>query len=105
MRDGYSPVDRHGNEVNGFKPPIDSWREHPNEWVVEYVRSDALRNFRLHCSLQPGTGRMFVHASELKERQGDPLRENIQVRYSDGLFHLNNENKSALFSLVRCQTN
>lgn len=87
--EGYEALDAEGQTVKGYQPPRDIWREHPNEWVIEYTREGSSRCFRLHCSLQPATGRMFVHASELKEVKGEPLRDNIQVsdRFLSILFY------------------
>jgi hypothetical protein len=91
ISDGFVPLDQNGRPVPGLHLPRNpTWRSLANEWIVEYSRPDALRTFRLHCSLQPATGRMFVHASETMGRGGEPLRSNIQVlglqlqNYTDG---------------------
>lgn len=91
MNDGYRPVDRKGDDLpttSAFIPPRD-WRQLENEWIICYSRPGAFNTFRLHCSLQAATGRMFVHASETGP-EGEPLRDNIQVlglqltNYADG---------------------
>ena len=78
MEDGFQPIDPQGNPVLPVFSPPRLWRQLQDEWVLGYRRPGALSPFRLHCSLQAATGRMFIHASETGP-DGTPLRDNIQV--------------------------
>ena len=59
------------------RPPA-KWNAHEDEWIVEYrhEKDGATATFRLHCSLQRRSGRLFVHAEEIEEASGE---KNIQV--------------------------
>jgi hypothetical protein len=63
--------------IKGFAPPA-NWRQHPQEWIIQYSRPKAISPFVLRCSLQEATGRLFIHASETGPDHM-PRRENIQV--------------------------
>jgi hypothetical protein len=70
----------HGKRIGkspDYYPPPQDWRQLENEWIISYTRCGAKNTFRLHCSLQTTTARLFIHASECIE--GVPRRENIQV--------------------------
>jgi hypothetical protein len=59
------------------RPPA-KWNAHEDEWIVEYrhEKDGVTATFRLHCSLQRRSGRLFVHAEEIEETSGE---KNIQV--------------------------
>jgi len=59
------------------RPPA-KWNAHEDEWIVEYrhEKDGVTATFRLHCSLQRRSGRLFVHAEEIEEASGE---KNIQV--------------------------
>jgi hypothetical protein len=80
VRAGWRPVDPAGALLPGAAPPKE-WRAAagPSAWLIAYRRPGAANAFRLQASLQPATGRLFVHASEM-DGEGAPLERNIQVR-------------------------
>lgn len=65
------------------RPPA-NWNKHQDEWVVEYrhEKDGVSTRFRLHCSLQQRSGRLFVHAEELTAEKTEDVHvseKNIQV--------------------------
>ena len=63
VQDGFEPLDAKGRARPGsWAPPADWNGRFEHEWVFSYARTGAARHFRLHCSLQAQTGRMFIHA-------------------------------------------
>jgi hypothetical protein len=75
--DGFITLNPKEAPIKGFSPPA-NWRQHPQEWIIQYTRPKALSQFVLRCSLQEATGRLFIHASETGP-DNMPRRENIQV--------------------------
>lgn len=71
-------LDTNSQPIKGYTPPTNWNTEHEAEWVIIYCRKGALRKFRLHCSLQSATDRLFVHACELTATH-EPVSDNIQV--------------------------
>ncbi|BDA50375.1 hypothetical protein COCOBI_16-0510 [Coccomyxa sp. Obi] len=53
-----------GGGTSAFSPAADWHGKYTNEWVFDYNRAGYVSKFQLHCSLQPGSGKMFVHARE-----------------------------------------
>ncbi|CAL8464775.1 g4310 [Coccomyxa elongata] len=53
-----------GGGASAFSPAADWQGKYTNEWVFDYKRVGYASGFQLHCSLQPGSGKMFVHARE-----------------------------------------
>ena len=85
---GCTPLSSRNN-----RPPS-NWNKHEDEWVVEYGHGVEINGalaktvFRLHCSLQRRSGRLFVHAEEIGDNvysgRGNDSRQdagtgNIQV--------------------------
>jgi hypothetical protein len=79
VNDGFVSHDtKNDKPLKGLAPPTSWNRQHEHEWIITYTRKGALNRFRLHCSLQAATDRLFVHASELT-LDGEPMADNIQV--------------------------
>lgn len=79
VNDGFRSLEPSTDKpIKGFTPPSNWNRQHQDEWVITYTRENAARRFRLHCSLQAATDRLFVHACELADN-GEPVSDNIQV--------------------------
>jgi hypothetical protein len=74
---GFITLNPKNAPIKGFAPPA-NWRQHPQEWIIQYTRPKAVSSFVLRCSLQEATGRLFIHASE-SGADSMPRRENIQV--------------------------
>eukprot|EP00887_Chlorella_sp_A99_P004671 scaffold4.g4671.t1 len=78
MEAGFVQLDARGRPQQSWQPPKDWATRYPDEWVFLYSLPGAALRFRLHCSLQAQTRRMFIHASEI-DSQDMPLKDNIQV--------------------------
>ncbi|KAI3438429.1 hypothetical protein D9Q98_000860 [Chlorella vulgaris] len=85
LRDGFEAREVvHGGAAGrllkaGSIVPAD-WNQLEHVWVFEYSRPGADNKFRLACSLQSTTRRMFIHAAEVDQgSEGEPLQDNICV--------------------------
>lgn len=75
---GFELLDQNGKGQgkSNFAPPP-SWAAASSTlWTFDFIKGGAL--FRLSCSLQASTNRMFIHAAEINTN-GELVESNIQV--------------------------
>lgn len=65
VREGYTVLDTaERTRQSVYMPPADWNGRYKDEWIFHYTKDGKSNKFTLHCSLQPQSKRMFIHASE-----------------------------------------